>query len=141
MLSYEHKLKQREDTINDLERDASYFIGKKCFDGRDCIQNYFVFQPMYTNFKTSVKGSITYVFSWGSKRLSNEKISSVTPSNYNQAPILAYDNVRIKSKFIGALLKQAKITYNHGPIVNLSIVYRLSPSITSDVRKLSSWRC
>ena len=28
MLSYEHKLKQREDIINDLERYASYFRGK-----------------------------------------------------------------------------------------------------------------
>ena len=31
VLSYEHKLKQREDTINDLERDASYFRGKNYF--------------------------------------------------------------------------------------------------------------
>ena len=28
MLSYDNKLKQREDTINDLERYASYFRGK-----------------------------------------------------------------------------------------------------------------
>ena len=65
--------------------------------------------------------------------MSNEKISSITTSNYNQAPSLAYDNVRIKLKFVGALLKQDKITYNHGPIVNIYIVYRLSPSITSDI--------
>ena len=31
VLSYEHKLKQREDTINDLQRFASYFKGKKLF--------------------------------------------------------------------------------------------------------------
>ena len=28
VLSYERKLKQREDTTNDLEKDASYFRGK-----------------------------------------------------------------------------------------------------------------
>ena len=39
VLSYEHKLKQRED------RDSSYFRGKNYF-GDDCSQNYFVFQPM-----------------------------------------------------------------------------------------------
>ena len=50
VLSYEHKLKQREDTINDLERDASYFRGKNYF-GDDGMQNYFVFQPMYKYFK------------------------------------------------------------------------------------------
>ena len=88
---------------------------------------------MYKYFKTLVKGSTTYISSWESKGLSNEKISSTTTSKYNQAPSLAYDNVRIKLKFVGDLLKQDKITYKHGPIVNIYIVYRLSSSITSDI--------
>ena len=43
VLSYEQKLKQRKDTINDLERDASYFRSKIffCDDG---MQNDLVFQ-------------------------------------------------------------------------------------------------
>ena len=65
--------------------------------------------------------------------MSREKISSIITSSYNQAPSLAYNNVRIKLKFIGALLKQDKITYNHEPIVNIYMVYRLSPSITNDI--------
>ena len=88
---------------------------------------------MHKYFTTSVKGSNTYISSWESKGLSNEQISSITTSNYNQAPSLAYDNARIKLKFVGDLLKQDKITYNHGPIVNVYIVHRLSPSITSDI--------
>ena len=43
VLSYEHKLKQREDRINDLERDVSYFRGKNYF-GDDGMKNYLVFQ-------------------------------------------------------------------------------------------------
>ena len=69
---------------------------------------------MYKYFKTFVKGSTTYVSSWESKGLSNEKFSFIATSNYNQAPCLAYDNVRIKLKFVGAFLKQDKIVYNHG---------------------------
>ena len=42
MLSYEHKLKQREGIINDLERYASYFRGKYYFDGNDGAQNIFI---------------------------------------------------------------------------------------------------
>ena len=123
-----------ENEVKKLETfDAAYFRGKNYFDGSDGMQNYLVFQPMYKYFRTSVKGSSTYVSSWESKGLSNEKISSITTSNYNQAPSLAYDNVRIKLKFVGAILKQDKITYNHGPIVNIYIVYRLSPSITNDI--------
>ena len=80
MLSYEHKLKQREDTINDLERNASYFRGKNYF-GDDGVQNYLVFQGVYKYFedvdvsKTLIK---FYANSWTSKGLSDEKISSVT---------------------------------------------------------------
>ena len=133
MLSYEHKLKQRKDTINDLERVASYFRGKDYFDSNDGTQNYLVFQPMYKYFNTSVKDSTTYASSWESNRLSNEKNSTVITPSYNKAPSLAYDNVRLKLKFIGSLLKQDKITYNHGSIVNIYIVYRLSSSITSDI--------
>ena len=87
---------------------------------------------MYKYFKASVKGSTTYVSSWKPKGLSNEKFNSITTPNYDRAPSLACDNVRIKSKFIGALLKQDKIIYNHGPIVNIYIVYRLNPNIASD---------
>ena len=112
--------------------DAANFRGKNYFDGSDGMKNYLVFQPVYKYFETSVKGSTTYVSLWESKGLSNEKISSIIASNYNQAPSLAYDNVRVKLTFVGDLLKQDKITYNHGPIVNIYIVYRLSPSITSD---------
>ena len=65
--------------------------------------------------------------------MSNEKINTVITPSYNRAPSLAYDNVRIKFKFIGSLSKQDKITYSHGSIVNIYIVYRLSPSITSDI--------
>ena len=133
MLSYEHQLKKREDTTNDLERVACYFRDKNYFDSDDGTQNYLVSQPIYKYFNTSVKGSTTYVSSWESKALSNIKISSVITPSYNRAPSLAYDNVRIKIKFVGSLLKQDKITYNHGPIVNIYVLYRLSPSVTSDV--------
>ena len=125
MLSYEHKLKQRKDTINDLQRVASYFRGKNYFDSDDGTQNYLVFQPMYKYFNTSVKNSTTYVSTRESKELSNEKISSVIAPSYNQVPSLAYDNIKIKLKFVGSLLKQDKITYNHGPIVNIYFVYKL----------------
>ena len=75
---------------------------------------------MYKYFKT-VGNEIS---SWESKGLYSEKISSVTTPD---SPVskLIYDNARIKVKFNGDLLKQNKVTYNHGPIVNIYIVYRL----------------
>ena len=45
-----------------------------------------------------------------------------------------YDNARIRLNFRGDLLKQDKVTYNHGLIVDIYVVYRLIPVINnSDV--------
>ena len=57
----------------------------------------------------------------------NKEISSVTTSD-GQVSKLVYDNARIKVKFNGDLLKQNKIKYNHGAIVNIYTVYRLIPT-------------
>ena len=100
MLSYEHKLKQREDTRNDLER-----VGKNYFDG-DGIQNYLVFQGVYKYFE-DVDASKTIIKfhanSWISKGLSDEKIGSV--SGFNR-PFIEYTNARIKLKFDENIFRQ-----------------------------------
>ena len=41
-------------------------------------------------------------------------------------PKIVYDNARINVKFNGNLLKRDNVTYNHGPTVNVYIVYRLT---------------
>ena len=61
---------------------------------------------------------------WKSKGLSNAKSSSVTIS-YRRVSQPVYNNARVKGKFNADLLKQNRITYNHGPMVNINIVYRL----------------
>ena len=78
---------------------------------------------MYKYFEIN-SGKIT---SWKSKVLSNEKISFSLRLINTQSPIPAYDNARMKVKFNGDFLKQDKVTYNHGPIGNIYVVYRLAP--------------
>ena len=63
-----------------------------------------------------------------SKGFSNEKISFSPRLINTQPPIPAYDNARIKVKLNGDFLKQDKATYNHGSIVNIYVVYRLTPT-------------
>ena len=66
------------------------------------------------------------IASWKSKGLFNEKICSIMNSK-GAVPKIVHDNVGIKVKFNGDLLKQDKVTYNHQSIVNIYIVYRLTP--------------
>ena len=135
VLSYEHKLKQREGTINDLERDASYFRGKNYFgDGE--MQNYFVFWPIYKYFKRVIDNTdnTVHVHYWKSKGLSDGKINAPgTSSSNDQAPIwsMEYGGAGIRLKFKEDHLRQNKVTYNHGKIVNIYIVYQISSTFTN----------
>ena len=117
MLSCEHKLKQREDTIHDLERNISYYRGKIYLD-HDGKQDYL----------------FIFAHSWQSKGISNEKITAPGISSSNdQAPILEYKNGTIGLLFKGNLLKQIRVTYNHGSNVSIFIVYKLnSHTINTD---------
>ena len=128
-LSYEHKLKQREDIINDIERVASYFRGKNYFD-EDGAQNYLVFQGVYKYFEdvdTSKTIIRFYANSWKSKGLSNENISSVSGF---KCPFIEHINARVKLKFDESILKQ-KLSTSLGLIANYYIVYKLNPRTNS----------
>ena len=109
--------------------DSSYFIGKSHFE-EDGTQNYLVFQPMYRYFKR-IAGvdNGNYIYYWQSKGLSDEKINSITASNYSVTPFLDYYGTKTRVEFSGSCLKQDKVTFNHGKIVNIYIVYEISKSI------------
>ena len=71
--------------------------------------------------------STIYVQSWTGEGLSNEQIKSPnTSTNNDQGLILEYDAREISLKFSADLLKQNRVTYNHGPKVSIFIVYKLN---------------
>ena len=130
-MSYESRIKQIKDTLHDIERYASYLRGKNYFDDSGGGQNYLVLQLMYEYLKRVIVAadniSTIYVHSWTRKGLSNEQIKTPnTSTNNDQAPILEYDGREISLKFTGDLLKQTRVTYNHGPKISIFIVYKLN---------------
>ena len=46
--------------------------------------------------------------------------------HYKITPELCYYGTKIRVEFNGSCLKQDKVTYNHGKIVNICIVYEIS---------------
>ena len=105
--------------------DSSYFIGKSHFE-EDGTQNYLVFQPLNKYFK--VIANTDYVSSWKSKGLSAESIKPPTTSDNSLTPALSYYGTKTRVKFTGSYLKQPKISYTHGKVVNIYIVYELGAS-------------
>ena len=69
-----------------------------------------------------------YVSSWKSKGLSAESVKPPTTSDNILTPVVNYYGTKTRVKFTGSCLKQPKISYTHGKIVNIYIAYELGGS-------------
>ena len=83
-----------------------------------------MFQPIYKYFKKI--GNTDHISAWKSKGLSAEMITLAATSNKSLAPLLNYTGVRPRTKFDGQCLKQDKVTFTHGKVVNIHIVYKIN---------------
>ena len=85
---------------------------------------------MYRYFKR-IAGAAndSYVYYWQSKGLSDEKIDSINTLNHSITPNLDYYGTKTRVEFDGSCLKQNSITFNHGKVVNIYIVYEISTGI------------
>ena len=63
-----------------------------------------------------------YVSSWKSKGLSVETIKPPATSDNSLTQVLNYYGTKTTVKFTGSCLKQLKISYTHGKVVNIFIV-------------------
>ena len=107
---------------------SGYFIRKSHFE-EDGTQNYLVFRPIYRYFKFfPTTQYLEYVSEWKSKGLFNESFKAISTSDNSLNPTLDYYGTKIRVKFTGDCLKQQKITYKHGKVVNIYIVYSLGAS-------------
>ena len=72
--------------------------------------------------------------------MSDERINSIKTTNHNISPNLDYYGTKTRVEFNGGCLKQDKVTFNHGKVVNIYIVYEISKSINiSDYPTLENW--
>ena len=119
-----------ENEINQLKKTFSrLFFREMIFDGEDGIQNYLVLQLINIYFKT-ISG-VANIYYWQSKGLFDERIDSIKTTNYSITPSLDDYGTRTRVQFNGSCLKQGKVTFNHGKVVNFStyIVSEMSKSI------------
>ena len=120
VLCFESRLKQKEDTLNDLEREASLFRGSYYYNQN----SYLLFESKSKSFSKS-GGSIS---SWKSTVIHNDSnnsdLFSVNNSN-NVSPTLLNQNIRLYVTCSGNYMKQNKIGHAHGSILNIYIAYEL----------------
>ena len=58
--------------------------------------------------------------------MSDERLNSNTASNFTITPELSFYGAKTRVEFNESCLKQDKVTYSHGVIVNIYIVYDIS---------------
>ena len=56
----------------------------------------------------------------------DEKLNLNAAFNYNIIPELSFHGTKTRIEFNGSYLKQDKVVYNHGKIVNIYLVYEIS---------------
>ena len=91
-------------------------------------QNWLVFQPIHRYFKTTSANN-SNILSWKSKGLSDESIKLPTADNKILNHSLDFVGTKARVKFSRDCLKQEKIRFNHGKIVNIYIVYEIKISV------------
>ena len=115
-----------ETELNKLKTfDSSYFIGKSHYE-EDGAQTYLVFQSINKYFKEIT--NTDYISSWKSKGLSAESIKPPTTSDNSLTPALSSYGTKARIKFTGSCRKQSNISYTHGKVVDIYIVYELDAS-------------
>ena len=107
--------------------DSIYFCGKSHFED-DGTRNYSVFQTAYRYFKT-VSINDSNILSWKSKGLSDESIKPPFTSNKMLNRLVNYVGTKARVKFNGDCLKQENISYDHGKVVNIYIVYEIDRNV------------
>ena len=118
-------LKTKVDKIDVNKRnDIDALQGEKFVE-----DSYLFFEPEYRYFETS-KTNINDVLSWKSKGLSAEKIK---PTKDDRSPKLSFKSENIYVSFNDSILTQEKVTYTHGSIVTVYVVFsQLNTSISAD---------
>ena len=97
----------------------SYFIDQNHFE-EDGTQNYLVFQPISRYIK--VIPNTDYISSWKSKGLSAETIKPPGKSDNSLTRLIDYVVDKIRLKFSGSCLRQRRMCYTNGTIVNIYIL-------------------
>ena len=121
ILGLESRLKQKENTLNDLEREAKFFRGSYYFNQ----QSYLIYEPTTFSFKQTSAG-ITH---WKSAGIDSYSLKTDLRgvANISGGHLKISKGNRMSVRFSGNYVKENKSIYPVKSVVNIYIVYSLDP--------------
>ena len=120
ILNAKTSLEHNKSVIDDLEREASFNRGFYYYNQ----QSYFLFKPKSKSFTKNGESIHAWTSTGNHNGSNNTDLFSVNDSN-NKSPTLLNIKNRLGVTFNENYIKQNKLGYAHGKIVNLYIVYEL----------------
>ena len=119
IFGFESRLKQKEDTLNNLERETSFFRGNYYFNQ----QSYLIYEPRTFSFKQTSSG-ITH---WKSSGIDNYSLKTDLRGVANTSGVYpkVFGQTIMSVIFSGNYVKENKTIYPTKPAVNIYIVYKL----------------
>ena len=120
ILTNKTSLEHSKSVIDDLKTKASFNRGFYCYNQ----QSYFLFEPKSKSFTKNREAVNAWISTGIHNDSNNTDLFSVNDSNKN-SPFLLNKNNRLGVTFNGNYMKQNKLGYAHGKIINLYIVYEL----------------
>ena len=120
ILNAKTSLEHNKSVIDDLEREASFNRGFYYCNQ----QSYFLFEPKSKSFTKNGEAIHAWISTGIHNDSNNTDLFSVNNSN-NNSPTSLNKNNRLGVTFNGNFMKQNKLGYAHGKIVNVYIVYEL----------------
>ena len=125
--SLEVKIAKNKNLLEKVGAGVFLYISENIlFDGGDGSPSYLIFQPVHKCIKNFA--NTRNISEWKSKGLSDESIKPFPTSDNSLTPSIDYYSYKIRVKFNGSILRQPKVSYTHGNIVNIYIVYKLTGS-------------
>ena len=139
ILTNKTSLTHNKSVLDDLEREVSFNKGFYYHNQ----QSYFLFEPKSKSYTKNGEAIHAWISTGIHNDSNNTDLFSVNNSN-NNSPTLLNKSNRLGVTFDGNYMKQNKLGYAHGKIVNLYIVYKLkntridSPDFTVQNRLLGA---
>ena len=122
--SFDDKITKNKHKLEDAAVNTIIlFLGKSIFDEGRWFSSLFNISTSIKYFQTIT--NTNYISSWKSRGLCTESIKPFPTSDNIPTPLIDYYNYKIKVKFNGSFLRQPKVTFTHGKVVNIFIVYEL----------------
>ena len=116
ILNFKSPLSQEKLTIDDLEKEISYFRGKKYY-----LNSWLLFKPSFNSFTTGSNSS--YIEKWKSIGSNDDSEVIAVKNTSNNNPKISISNEIISVKFSdGDYFKQENVDYIRNKVINLYIV-------------------